>query len=360
MSKKKNKRFLKKISKKAGLPPGSLVHIGEEKSEKTKIEAIYFDEEICETRELTSFEEAEHFLQKKGVTWINVDGVSDVALIERAGKFFNINELVLEDILNTEQRPQAKDFGEFLFIVLKMAKYDDAKDDLLTEQVSIIVGQNYVLSFQEGLEGDVFDPVRERIKKGKERIRKMCSDYLAHALIDASVDSFFVVLENIGLKLEDIEEETLSLSSSKTIEDIHKLKRNLIFLRKAVWPIREVAGFLERSDSHLIRKTTSQYFRDIYDHTLQLIDLIETFREIGGGILDIYLSNMSNRLNEVMKVLTIISTIFIPLTFIAGVYGMNFHNMPELEWKYGYFLILFLMAIVAFLMVRFFRKKEWI
>jgi len=188
----------------------------------------------------------------------------------------------------------------------------------------------------------------------------MGSDYLAHALIDASVDSYFVVLEKIGLKLEDIEDMILNNPSKETIEDIHKLKRNLIFLRKAVWPIREVASFLERNDSCLIQKTTSQYFRDIYDHTLQLIDLIETFRDIGGGILDIYLSNLSNRLNEVMKVLTIISTIFIPLTFIAGVYGMNFHFMPELEWKYGYFATLFLMAIVALVMVLFFRKKEWL
>jgi magnesium transporter len=328
---KKSKRYLKKISKKVGLPPGSLVHIGEEKSEKTKIEAIYYDEETCEAKELSSFEEAQNFLQRKGVTWINIDGVSDVAVVEKAGRYFNINELVLEDILNTEQRPQAKDFGEFIFIVLKMANYDNLKDELLTEQVSIIIGKNYVLSFQEGLKGDVFDPLRDRIKKGKEKIRKMGSDYLAHALIDASVDSYFVVLEKIGLKLEDIEDMILNNPSKETIEDIHKLKRNLIFLRKAVWPIREVASFLERSDSSLIQKTTSQYFRDIYDHTLQLIDLIETFRDIGGGILDIYLSNLSNRLNEVMKVLTIISTIFIPLTFIAGVYGMNFHFMPELE-----------------------------
>lgn len=357
---KESKRYLKKISQKVGLPPGSLVHIGEERKEKVKIELNYYDEEVCETKVLGSFEEAASFLQRRGVTWINIDGLSDVSIVEKAGRFFEINELVLEDILNTEQRAQAKDFEDFLFVVLKMANYDNSKDELITEQVSIIFGKNYVLSFQEGIEGDVFNSVRERIRKGKERIRKMGSDYLAHALIDASVDSYFVVLEKIGLKLEEIEEEILDNPSAKTIEEIHRLKRNLIFLRKAVWPIREVAGFLERSESPLIQKPTTLYFRDIYDHTLQLIDLIETFRDIGGGILDTYLSNLSNRLNEVMKVLTIISTIFIPLTFIAGVYGMNFHFMPELEWKYGYFVILFVMAVIAFFMGLFFKKKDWI
>lgn len=359
MSKKKSKRYLKKISKKAGLPPGSLVHIGEEKKEKARIELIYYDEETVEKKEISSFEESSQFLSRKGVTWINIDGISDVSLVEKAGKFFDINELVLEDILNTEQRPQAKDFGNFLFVVLKMVNYEAERDELLTEQVSIITGKNFVISFQEGIAGDVFDPLRERIKKGKERIRKMGSDHLAHALIDATVDSYFVVLEKIGERLENIEEETLSFPSSKTIEQIHRLKRNLILLRKSVWPIRELAGFLEKSDSPLIQKATSLYFRDIYDHSLQLIDFIETFRDISGNILDIYLSNLSNRLNEVMKVLTIISTIFIPLTFIAGVYGMNFRFMPELEWRFGYFLILFLMALVAIVMVIFFRKKRW-
>lgn len=358
--KKRRKRYLKKISKKAGLPPGTLIHIGEEKKEQTKIELIYYDDESTEVKELSSFEQSSPYLMRKGITWLNIDGVSDVSLIEKAGKFFEINDLILEDIVNTEQRPQVKDFSNFIFVVLKMANYDDSKDELIMEQVSIIVSKNYVISFQEGIKGDVFNLLRERIKKEKDRIRKMGSDYLAHALIDSVVDSYFVVLEKIGLKLEDIEEEILQKPSTKTVEEIHKLKRNLIFLRKAVWPIREVAAFFERSESLILQKSTTLYFRDIYDHTLQLIDLIETFRDISGGILDIYLSNLSNRLNEVMKVLTIISTIFIPLTFIAGVYGMNFRFMPELEWKYGYFVILFVMAVIAFLMGLFFKKKEWI
>lgn len=360
MSRKKGKRYIKKISKKAGLAPGSLVHIGEEKKEKPKIELIYYDEEFCIKKEIFSTEESSEYLSRKGVTWINIDGLSDISLIESFGSFFKINELVLEDILNTEQRPQIKDFGNFIFTALKMANFDSETDELITEQVSLIISKNFVISFQEGIAGDVFGPLRERILKGKDKIRTQGTDFLAHALIDATVDSFFVVLEKIGYKLEDIEEETLTNPSAKTIEKIHKLKRNLIFLRKAVWPIREVASFLERSESPLLQKITLAYFRDIYDHTLQLIDLIETFRDIGGGILDIYLSNLSNRLNEVMKVLTIISTIFIPLTFIAGVYGMNFHYMPELEWKYGYYLVLLIMIIVALFMTFFFKRKKWI
>lgn len=360
MSKKKSRRFLKKVSKKAGLPPGTLVHVGEERTSKVKITIIDYDEKSLEEREAQSVEECFPFKDKASVTWINVDGVHEVGIIEKIGNHFGVNPLVLEDIANTEQRPHIKDFDSFLFVVLKMVAYDDTNDSIDTEQVSLLVGPNYVISFQEGKEGDVFDTVRERIRAGRERIRRSGADYLAHALMDACVDSYFAILEKLGLKLEEAEEETLNHPSAETLGEIHKLKRNLIILRKVVWPVREVAGFLERCDSDLIKKSTGIYFRDIYDHSLQLIDIIETLRDMAAGLLDIYLSSLSNRMNEVMKVLTIISTIFIPLTFLAGVYGMNFRHMPELEWRFGYFGLLIVMAAVAVLMLFFFRRKRWI
>jgi magnesium transporter len=345
---------------KAGLAPGTLVHIGEARTDKVKMEVIDYSEASFEQKAIERVEECFPFKARPTITWVNIDGVHDIGIIEKIGKEFRINDLVLEDIVNTEQRPQAKDFGSFIFIVLKMAKYDPADDELLTEQVSLVVGSNFVISFQEGKEGDVFGSVRERIRAGKDRIRKMGADYLAHALMDASVDSYFTVLEQIGMKLEDVEDETLNHPTPKTLEQIHKLKRNLIFLRKAVWPVREVASFLERSESPLIEKTTKIYFRDIFDHSLQLIDLIETFRDVAAGMLDIYLSSLSNRMNEVIKVLTIISTIFIPLTFLAGLYGMNFKNMPELGWRFGYYGVLALMVAIVVFMLFFFKRKRWI
>ena len=360
MSRRKHRRFFKKVSQKAGLPPGTLVHVGDERTEKVKIQVIDYNETSLEERDVKNVEECFPFRDRATVTWINVDGVHEVEIIEKMGKHFGINTLILEDIANTEQRPHIKEFDNLMFVVLKMAGYDEAADSIDTEQVSLIIGPNYVISFQEGKEGDVFDTVRGRIRSGRERIRKSGSDFLAHALMDACVDSYFGILEKLGLKLEEVEEETLNHPSAETLERIHKLKRNLILLRKAVWPVREIAGFLERCGSDLIQKQTCIYFRDIYDHSLQLIDIIETLRDITAGMLDIYLSSLSNRLNEVMKVLTIISTIFIPLTFLAGIYGMNFRHMPELEWRFGYFGLLALMGLLGVLMLFLFRKKKWL
>jgi magnesium transporter len=360
MSRRKHRRFVKKISQKAGLAPGTLVHVGEERTEKVRIEVIDYNETSFEQRTIQKVEECFPFKDKPTTTWINVDGVHEVDIIEKIGKHFGVNELVLEDIVNTEQRPFVKDFDKFIFVVLKMVNYDEQSDEIITEQVSLIVGPSFVISFQEGKEGDVFDPVRERIRNGKNSIRRKGSDYLAHALIDATVDCYFVILEQIGLKLEEIEDETLSNPSSLTIEKIHRLKRNLIFLRKAVWPLREIAGFLERCESEIIQKSTGIYFRDIYDHSLQLMDIIETLRDLAAGMLDIYLSSLSNKLNEVMKVLTIISTIFIPLTFLAGIYGMNFKYMPELEWHYGYYALWVGMIALGVSMLFLFKRKKWL
>ncbi|MBI5640616.1 MAG: magnesium/cobalt transporter CorA, partial [Nitrospirae bacterium] len=256
--------------------------------------------------------------------------------------------------------PKMEDYSDYLYIVLKMLYYDDKVKRIITEQISLICGPNFVISFQEGLEGDVFSAVRDRIRNNKGRIRKMGADYLVYSLLDAVVDNYFMILEKLGEDIEDLEEKLITKPTSETLHEIHYLKREMIFLRKAVWPLREVISGLERGESALIHESTRVYLRDVYDHTIQVIDTIETFRDMVSGMLDIYLSSISNRLNAVMKVLTIIATIFMPLTFIAGVYGMNFRHMPELDWQYGYPLIWLVMITIGISMLIFFRKKDWL
>jgi magnesium transporter len=352
-------RFIKKLSKKIGLSPGTLVHIGKKKVEKVRITILDYDEAQFQEKEAKTIEECFPFKEKPTVTWINIDGIHDVEVIEKIGKHFDVHPLVLEDILNTGQRPKMEDFDDYIFVVLKMLYFDEEDDEIKAEQISLILGSNFVISFQER-QGDIFNPLRERIRNGKGRSRKMGSDYLAYALVDSIVDNYFMVLEKLGEKIEDIEEELVSNPTPETLQTIHNLKREMIFLRKSIWPLREVVNSLERGESSLIKESTGIYLRDVYDHTIQVIDTIETFRDMLSGMLDIYLSSISNRMNQVMKVLTIIATIFIPLTFVAGIYGMNFHFMPELQWRWAYFVVLFAMAIIAIGMVIYFRRKRWL
>ena len=293
------------------------------------------------------------------ITWINIDGVHKLDNIEKVGKHLKIHPLVLEDIVHTGQRPKMEDFNDYLFVVLQMLQYNEKENETKTEQVSIILGANYVISFQED-EGDVFDLIRERIRTDRGRIRRMGADYLAYSLLDAIVDNYFMVLEKIGEKIEDIEDELIKNPAQEVLHAIHSLKRELVFLRKSVWPLREVISRLERWDSHLIDKSMDIYLRDVYDHTIQVIDALETFRDMLSGMLDIYLSSVSNRMNEVMKVLTIIATIFIPLTLITGIYGMNFKYMPELDWSWGYPMVYIAMLIVSGVMLVYFRRKRWL
>jgi magnesium transporter len=312
-----------------------------------------------EEKEAKEVEECFPFKDKPTVTWINIDGIQRIDVIEKIGKHFNLHPLALEDIVNTGQRPKMEDFVDYIFVVLKMLYYDEKERETKAEQLSLVLGPNWVISFQEN-EGDVFDPIRERIRADKGRIRKMGADYLVYALIDAVVDNYFIILEKIGEKIEEIEDELVANPAPETLQAIHNLKRQMIFLRKSVWPLREVISRLERWESQLINKSTDIYLRDVYDHTIQVIDAIETFRDMLSGMLDIYLSSVSNRMNEVMKVLTIIATIFIPLTLVAGLYGMNFRYMPELEWPWGYPLVLFFMFAIGVLMLIYFRKKKWL
>jgi magnesium transporter len=352
MSKVKHRR-----SKKTGLPPGSLVHIGERKADKVKITLIDYDQDHCEEKDVEKVEDCFPFRETSTVTWINVSGLHEVAIIEELGGHFGLHPLIQEDILNTGQRPKSEDFGGYIYLVMKMSTLENNNEKM--EQVSIVLGPNFVISFLER-DSDVFQPVKDRIKKGKGRMRNMASDYLVYALIDAVVDSYFFDLEKLGDSIETIEAELLSNPRKETLQQIHRLKREMIYLRKSVWPIREVINSLQRGESALIKETTGIFLRDVYDHTIQVIDTVETYRDMLSGMLDTYLSSLSNRMNEVMKTLTIIATIFIPLTFIVGVYGMNFRFMPELEWRWGYFVIWGIILVIAFIMALYFRRKKWL
>lgn len=350
---------LKKRSEKAGLAPGSLVHIGEQKTEVVKATVLDYDDQSCVETILTDYSQCITMRDEPAVTWLDIEGVHDIQALENIGQCFGLHPLVMEDILNTDQRPKIEDYGDYLYIVLRMLTSSNESGEINSEQVSLILGKNFVLSIQEGAKGDVFGPVRARIRNSKGQIRKLGADYLAYSLIDAVVDNYFIILEKIGERIELLEETLISDPDPETLHLIHHLKREMIYLRKSVWPLREVIGGMQRRDSALIRESTGYYLRDVYDHTIQVIDTIETFRDMLSGMLDIYLSSISNRTNAVMKVLTVIATIFIPLTWIVGIYGMNFKNMPELGWQYGYLAVWLAMSVIAAGMVVYFKKKKW-
>jgi magnesium transporter len=352
-------RLTKQRSKKAGLPPGTLIHIGERKAEEAKITIIDYDGDHYQERETRTVEECFSFKDKPTVTWINIDGIHETQILEKLGDCYGFHHLVLEDILNTDHRPKMEDYGDYIYVVLKMLYFDKEGQQIAADQVSLILGSNFVISFQER-EGELFETIRGRIRNGKGRIRKMGADYLAYSVIDAIVDQYFVVLEKLGEEIEFLEDQLVSHPTPATLQTLHNLKREMLMLRKSVWPLREAISCLERGESSLLKETTAVYLRDVYDHTIQVIDTIETFRDMLSGMLDIYLSSISNKMNEVMKVLTIIATLFMPLTFLAGIYGMNFKYMPELEKQWGYPSILLLMLAIAIVMMVYFKRKRWL
>jgi magnesium transporter len=318
----------------------------------------HFDE-----REIESVEELAPYRDTPTVTWINVEGLNDIPFLEGLGKLFELHPLALEDVLNCGQRPKLEDYGSYHFLVMKSLRQGD--DGLEIEQISFFLSGNYVITLQE-IPGDSFEQVRERIRQNKSgQIRKLGSDYLLYALIDALMDEFFPVLESYGERIEELEDEVVAKAAPETLQGVHRVKRDLLGLRRIAWPEREVINSLQREEAHLIRPETRVFLRDSYDHAIQVIDMIETYRDLAAGLLDVYLSSASNRLNEVMKVLTIISTIFIPLNFIAGVYGMNFDrqasplNMPELGWYYGYPAVLGVMLFAGGMMALYFKRKGW-
>ena len=346
-----------KRAQKAGLPPGTLVHVGEERTEAVTVSRYDFTPEICTVTDFSSMEECLNSLPSDGISWINIDGVHNTGIMSLTGTHFGIHPLVLEDMVNTTQRPKIEDHGDYIFLVLKMMTYHD-DDTVDIKQVSLIFGERYVLSFQEK-PGDLFDPIRRRLKQGKGRIRNMGPDYLTYSLIDVIVDGYFAILERLGERVEDLEDALIDNPPSNIIHEIHGIKRELLLLRKSLWPLREVINFMTSAETPLIKKEMHLFLRDVYDHTIQVIDTLETMRDMVGGMIDLYLSSTSNRMNEVMKVLTIIATIFIPLTFVAGIYGMNFSYMPELNVRWGYFATLGAMFAIVLVMLYFFKRKGW-
>jgi magnesium transporter len=350
--------IFKKTSRKAGLSPGTLLHVGERKVEDIKISIMDYDETHLREMTVDTIENCGQFMETDSITWINISGIHDVDMIQKLGTCFNLHSLVLEDMLNTEQRPKMDDFGDYILLILKMV-YPDADHQVMQyEQISLIIGPNYVISLQE-VEKDVFDSVRERIRKGKGRIRRSGSDYLSHALMDMVVDSYFKILEGLGEKIETLQDAVIENPEPSLLAVIQSLKKEALFLRKSIWPLREIINTLTRGESDLIREDTVIFLRDVYDHTIHIIETIETFRDMLSGTLDIYLSNVSNRMNEVMKVLTIMASIFIPMTFIAGIYGMNFKYMPELEWTWSYPILLLALLGMFLIMIFWFKRKKW-
>lgn len=331
------------------------------KHRRAKISLLDYNKEKFQEKSIKSIIECFPFKNKPTVTWINVDGLQQKTALNQLGQCYDLHPLVIEDVYHTRQRPKIEDYEKYLYIVVRMVYYQNhAQNRLTSEQISIILAPNFVISFQEGIKGDVFDPIREKIKNPKSQIRKLGTDYLAYSLIDAIVDNYFDVIEKIGDRTESLEEELINNAKPATLQEIHRLKRTVIELRRSIWPLREVISKMQRSESPLITNHTKLYLRDIYDHTVLVIENIETLRDILSGMIEIYLSSISNRMNEIMKVLTMIATIFIPLTFIVGLYGMNFRFMPELDHPWGYPAILIIMTAVATTMIIYFKKKKWL
>ncbi len=344
-------------SQKIGLPPGTAIYTGKKKGE-VKIEVIDYSDPRFEQKSITKIEDLARYRKSTSVSWVNVNGINNVDVLKKIGEIFDIHPLIIEDIANVNQRPKMEEFEDYVFVVMKMIYYNQG-NELTFEQISFIIAKNLVITFQE-TEGDVFDSIRQRIKEKKGRLRSMGSDYLAYALIDTLVDHYFIVLEKVGEDIQLLEDELLEKPSSRIANKTHRLKSELLFLRKSIWPLREVTSNLQRDESKIITKGVRVYMKDVYDHTVQIMDTVETFRDMLSGMLEVYLSSISNRLNEIMKVLTIIGTIFIPLTFIVGVYGMNFHYMPELSWKYSYPILWGVMIALGVGMLMLFRRKKWI
>ncbi|MEZ4525481.1 MAG: magnesium/cobalt transporter CorA [Desulfobacterales bacterium] len=346
--------------KKAGLPPGTPVFVGEQKQQHVITDILHYSGEHLEEIHAATLKDCARLKNRPGITWINVSGIHDAQAVQNMANLFALHPLTAEDISNTAQRPKAEEFDDYLFFALKMLSYDEKANAVLHENVSVILTENCVLSFQEDREGDVLDPLRHRIRSGKGRIRREGTDYLAYAILDAVVDEYFVCLEKLGDYIEEIDEQILTGPDAGHMREIHRLKQEILFLRRAVWPLREEIAALEKSETRLIRGATRIFLRDLRDHSVQIADMVEIIRDIIGNMQDTFLSSTGNRMNEVMKMLTIIGTIFIPLTFIAGIYGMNFENMPELKWKYGYFVLLGLMAAVGVIMLALFKKRNWL
>ena len=345
---------------KLGQDPGTIFYVGTKESNRpAKLDLIEYNEAFFQESTLNNISQCNHTLGQNTVKWLNVDGVYDSKAIAEIGKKFSLHPLLLEDVTNTLQRPKVDEYENVLFVVAKMLRYDEIKKCIEIEQVSLVLGENFLISFQEDIEGDLFDHLRIQIRNNKQKITKSKADYLLYLMLDIMVDHYFVMLEKIGEEMDEMEDLLISDTQKDILTDIYRLKRELILLRKNIWPMREMLGTLERADFSLLSKSSHFYFRDIYDHAIQAIETIEMDRDMLSGMMEIYLTTASNRLNSIMKVLTTIYTIFIPLTFIVGVYGMNFDFMPELHWKYGYLSVWVIMITTVIFMIIYFKRKKW-
>lgn len=340
-----------------GAPPGTLFYNGEERTEPIKITLIEFNETEFFEDTYSDLSDCLNHVKPNMVKWLNVEGIHNPQLVEDIGKAYNIHPLTLEDIVHVDQRPKFEDYEHYVVAIMKMISYTTQVN---SEQLSVILFENTVISFQEPHSGDAFDIIRTRLRTCKGRVRKLGADYLAYALMDAVVDCYFTCIEKIGDKIEDIEEEIINASNKRSILELYHLKREVIYLRKQVWPLRDLFNNMARSETELIKQSSDIYLRDLSDHVTRIIDSVETYRDLLSGIMDIYLSSNANKMNEIMKLLTIMSSIFIPITFLAGVYGMNFNNMPELKTQNGYYVLWGVMISIIIGMLFYFKKRKWL
>ena len=348
----------KRRSTKTGLPPGSLVHLGERKIDHARISLIDYGPEAVEEIEFDTIAASRAFTPKQPIHWLNVYGLHEPEVMAEIGRRFNLHPLVLEDILNTDQRPKLDEYGDYLFMVARFFEYDDATMSVSSEQVSLVVGRSFVLTFQEKPTGN-FNPVRDRLRQNRGPIRKSGADYLAYTLLDAIVDRYFAVLEALGERAEHLEEQLMQRPSPAVLETLHHLKRETLTLRRAVWPLREVINALTRSNS-FFGTEVQPYLRDVYDHTVHVIESLEAVRDLIAGLLDIYLSTVSNRVNQEVRVLTVIALIFMPSTLLAGIFGMNFKFMPLLDLPEGFALIIGTMVMIALVLGAVFWRRKWL
>ena len=346
-------------SEKAGMPPGSLVYVGNVLEAESRMSIIDYSKELIEEQDVQSIEEILPFIDKNTITWLNIEGLGNVKLIESIGRMLNIHPLVLEDILNTHQRPKYEEYDDYLYIVLKKLALKDEEFSVSYEQISILVLDNFVVTFKEQKD-DVFNPLKQRLKNGKGRLRNMGSDYLAYGILDTIIDQTFALLDSLDEMIESTEAVLLTNPASETLATIQRLKRELIYIRKSISPLRDMLSAIVRTDTILIQEKTNIYFRDVYDHVLRITESIESYRDMLSGLQDIYLSSLSNKMNDVMKVLTVFASIFIPLTFIAGIYGMNFEYMPELKWKWAYPTLWISFISIPVILFIYFKKKKWL
>jgi magnesium transporter len=351
---------LHKRAKKAGQPPGTLIYTGNAKVATPSITILNYDSDSFNEKTNTNLDIDFLNQHKSGVTWVNVEGLQNVKLIKELAEYYQLHLLTIEDILNNEQRSKVEEFDNYIFITMKMLLWVPKTKNFSIEEFSLVIGEDFILSFQD-CNTTIFDSIRERLKTiHKQRIREQGRDYLAYRLIDTIVDQYFVVLEKLGEQIEIIEEKVMANPTQQNASTIYRLKRQMLALRKAIWPMRETLSHLLQINQDSISSFTHVYLRDVYDHTVQAIDTLETFRDMLSGMLDIYLSSLTARMNEIMKVLTMIATVFIPITFLASIYGMNFDYMPILHWHYGYYIVLTVMFVAVILMVVYFRRKKWI